>query len=213
MTYRAIFFDWDGTLVDSLPFLHRAHNHVRTHFGFPSWSMDEYRQAMKFSARQLYPQLYGDRTDDALDVLKDFVIAHHLDFLEPIDGAVELVRGLHAAGFPLGVVSNKRHIFLTREVDHLGLAPYFQAILGAGEAENDKPAADPLLLALSRAGLSPGADVLYVGDTEADLSCATAAGCGAAFLYFEEPENLLINKHNPEIVVRDCRALAARLGL
>lgn len=213
MDYRVIFFDWDGTLVDSLPFLHRAHNHVRGHFGFPLWSMEEYRQAMKFSARQLYPRLYGECTDAALEVLKEFVIAHHLDFLEPIDGAAELVRGLHESGIKLGVVSNKRHLFLTREVDHLGLTPYFQAILGAGEAENDKPAADPLLLALSRAGLSPGADVLYVGDTEADLSCATAAGCAAAFLYFDEPENPLINKHNPEIVVRDCRALAERLGL
>lgn len=213
MTYRAIFFDWDGTLIDSLPFLHRAHNHVREHFGFSAWSLDEYREAMKYSSRQLYPQLYGDRTDEAMNVLKDFVVANHLDFLKLMDGAEELLHSIFETGTPMGLVSNKRHLFLTREVEHLGLSRYFQVVLGAGEAANDKPSADPLLLAMQRAGLAMGPDVLYVGDTESDLECSANAGCGAAFLYFEEPENPLINKYNPEIVVRDCRALAARLGL
>lgn len=206
-----VFFDWDGTLVDSLKFLHLAHNHVRVHFGLPIWSMDEFKGNMKYSSLQLYPKIYGDQTNEALEVLKAFIMANHLHHLELIDGAVQLLDRLNAANIPMGVVSNKRHMFVVREVEHLGWSHYFKAVVGAGEAGNDKPDSAPLVLALGRAGLSPGPHILYVGDTVTDLECADNTGCRAGFLYHENPQNPLISKHNPEIAVKNCIDLAAAL--
>lgn len=208
---KAVFFDWDGTLVETLDFLHAAHNHVRGHFNMPLWTLDEYKIQMKHSAKDLYPKLYGNRTQEAMDVLAVFVEANHLTNLKLCEGALDILNALHVAGIPMGVVSNKRQAFLEREITHLGWNKYFQAIVGAGIAANDKPSGDPLVLALSKAGLTPGAEILYIGDTETDLLCATAAGCRTAFLYFAQPDNPLIQKHKPAVVAANCRDLATAL--
>jgi phosphoglycolate phosphatase len=209
--FKAIFFDWDGTLVDSLHFLHTAHNHVREELGEKIWSLDEFKGMMKYSSLQLYPKIYGDRAGEGLEILKAFMADEHLKYLDPMAGAAVLLDHLHQSGVPMGLVSNKRHMFVVREVEHAGWGHYFKAVIGAGEAANDKPSADPLILALSRAGLQPGPDILYVGDTEADLECAANAGCTQAFLYHASPDNPLISKHNPDISVQDCGALQTYL--
>jgi phosphoglycolate phosphatase len=210
---EAVFFDWDGTLVESLKFIFSAHNHVRMHFGFPEWTFDEYKDNMKYSSVELYPKVYGANSAAAMDVLAKFMESNHLQNLVTMDGADALLDALHQANVPMGVVSNKRQAFLVREVTHLGWDKYFKAIVGAGVAARDKPEGDPLVLALSNAGLKPGPHVLYVGDTETDLLCAGAAGCKTAFLYHSQPNNPLIQKHNPEMVAKNCEELAVALFL
>lgn len=210
---RAVFFDWDGTLVESLNFLHMAHNHVRTHFGLAVYSFDEFKDNMKYSSRQLYPQVYGDKADQAMDILAQYMNDNHLKNIQLIDGATALLQSLHQAGIPMGVVSNKRQSFLTREIGHLGWDRYFKSVVGAGVAARDKPEADPLILALEQAGVEPGKDVLYIGDTETDLLCASAAGCTAAFLYHAQADNPLIQKYNPSYSAKNCEDLAECLLL
>lgn len=210
---KAVFFDWDGTLVESFGFLHKAHNHVRHHFGMPLYDADEFRANMKYSSRQIYPLIYGDQADKAMDVLAAYVNDNHLEHLELMEGAAGLLASLHKEGVKMGVVSNKRQAFLTREIAHLGWQDYFSAVVGAGIAARDKPEADPLLLAVTQAGLEPGADILYIGDTEPDFLCAAAAGCSFAFLYHKAPDNPLIKQYNPPYIAKDCAELAHILCL
>ncbi len=81
----AILFDWDGTLVDTLPGLLLAHNHVRGHFDLPLWTTEQFHQQMKYSSRELYPQIYGERVEEAFNVLRQFMDEHSLKYLEPIE--------------------------------------------------------------------------------------------------------------------------------
>ena len=81
----------------------------------------------------------------------------------------------------MGVVSNKQAVTLRQEVPQLGWDKYFGVAIGATDAAHDKPHADPALLALERLGITPGADVWFVGDTTADLGCAQNAGLSAIF--------------------------------
>jgi phosphoglycolate phosphatase len=175
--------------------------------------MDEFKTMTKYSSIQLYPKLYGDRAEHALEILKEFMISEHLKFFEPMEGAQDLLDTLYKGGIPMGLVSNKRHLFVTREIDHAGWTHYFKAIVGAGVAENDKPSADPLLHALDQAGLKPGRHVLFVGDTVSDLECAANAGCDCAFLYHAHPENPLIAQYKPALAVKDCPALLQELTI
>ncbi len=210
---RAVFFDWDGTLVETLQFIFSAHNHVRTHFGIQQWSFDEYKEHMRFSSVELYPRIYGNQADEAVKVLGEFVENNHLETLTVTEGAEALLESLHQINIPMGVVSNKRQAFLIREINHLGWEKYFKAIVGAGVAAKDKPEGDPLIFALAKADLQPGPDILYVGDAETDLLCAGAAGCATAFLYHAQPDNPLIQGYNPKMVVKNCIDLANELLL
>lgn len=204
---QAVFFDWDGTLVDTLPWLLTAHNHVRQHLALAPWSVEEFKHFIRYSSRELYGPLYGDRAEEALQTLRVFMEANHLANLQVLPDSLDLLECLSGCGIPAGIVSNKRHEFLLREIAHLGWEHLSRVSIGAGVAGKDKPAADPLLMALAQCGLQPGAHIWYVGDSETDMLTAEAAGCTAVLVRHNHDNEHLIEKHNPAWVFDDCRAI------
>lgn len=209
---KSVFFDWDGTLVDSLGFLFKAHNKVREMLGYPLWTRAEYAENVIYSTRKLYPRIYGKRSDEAREMLYTYIADNHIDNIEVIDGAEAMLKALHARGVPMGVVSNKRHDVLRREVEHLGWESYFGVYNGAGAAAADKPSGVPLLHALNEypGGLDV-AHAIYVGDTESDLSCAREAGCPVVFIRHLPESDALIAKYSPLYVVEKLPELQEKL--
>ncbi|HPF78320.1 MAG TPA: HAD family hydrolase [Alphaproteobacteria bacterium] len=202
--YKAVVFDWDGTLVDTCGLILDAHNHVRTYMGHPLWTMDDFLGQASKSAREYYPEVYGDRADEAQKVLYDFVEAHHLTYLKPMAMAQEMLDLFQTWQVPLAVVSNKRHNTLNIEVAHMGWPDRFRSVIGAGQAARDKPSPDPLLMALNQIDtLIKPADILYVGDTETDLLCAKNAGCAIALIQSDRPRPDLLEKYNPAYAYDD----------
>lgn len=204
MKYQAVFFDWDGTLVDSLDVIVRAHNHVRVAFGLEPWEMVDYFGTASQSARDLYPKLYGKESDKAITLLYEYLGKHHLDHTKPLNGAEEMLKALKDRNILMGVVSNKRHEVLHTEINHLGWAHYFAAVVGAGHASADKPHAAPLQLALQYANWSDLDSLLYVGDTETDLRVADGTGCASALLLHGRTDmGPLIERFKPVYVTQD----------
>ena len=76
----------------------------------------------------------------------------------------------------------KRVPTLRKEVTNIGWAEYFEAIVGADDAANDKPHQDPVLLAFDKTHIVPNSHVWFVGDSDVDLECALNTGC-TAILY------------------------------
>lgn len=209
---RGVFFDWDGTLVDSLPLLFASHNHVRERMGLTPWTRDEYRNAIVFSTRELYPRIYGDHSAEAQEMLYAYIKDNHLKQLSLLDGAYELVARLHEKNVPMGIVSNKRHDVLRREVEHLGWEKYFGVYNGAGVAKMDKPSGLPLIHAIEEHPASLSAsEIIYVGDTESDLGCAAEAGCPVAYIRHDTFKPELISKYNPMYVVNSLAELEEKL--
>ncbi len=210
----AIFFDWDGTLVDTLPGLLIAHNHVRAHFGFPEWSTEQFHKEMKYSSRELYPKIYGERVEEAFEVLRRFMNENIVKYLVPIADSERLLRSIHETGVPIGIVSNKRHEFLIREIEHLGWNKYIQVQAGAGYAAQDKPSGEPIRKALSEIGLTTDDSLVwYVGDTETDLLAARDSSCEAVLLLHGTPRPELVEKHSPAYVFEDLQELLNSLEL
>ncbi len=181
---KAVFFDWDGTLADTAQMVVDAHNHVRRMYDKPMIGFDDIFGQITKSARETFPDLYGaEHAGIAEEELYKFTREKRFEYLKLLPGALPLIDFLHDAGIPIGVVSNKRHEGLGQEIEGLGLGDKIAVYVGAGQAREDKPSAAPLLLALERhgKGLAP-ADILYVGDTEADLLCARNAGAPCIFV-------------------------------
>jgi phosphoglycolate phosphatase len=93
-----------------------------------------------------------------------------------------MLRALAGRGIYLGVVSNKTGELLRREVARLNWSHYFGSIVGAGDAPADKPACEPVHLALEPSGVAAGEEVWFVGDTAVDVECARNSGCIAVLL-------------------------------
>ncbi len=210
----AVFFDWDGTLVDTLPGLLIAHNHVRTHFGLELWTRDQFHKEMKYSSRELYPKLYGERADEAISVLRAYMDANIIKHLTPLKNAEVTLRRIHKAGIPIGIVSNKRQEFLTREIEHLGWGRYISIEAGSGFAERDKPSGDPIRKALAAVNLKPeDSMVWFVGDTETDMLAAADASCLSVLILHGEQRPEIVEKHAPAYVFEDCQDLLTALEL
>ncbi len=174
---KAVLFDWDNTLVDTMPLIVLSINQALTHFDMEPWTAEDVKKKTQLSARDSLPVLFGDRWQEALTIYRDFYHQNHLAQLKPFDEALSLLDLLAECGVKIGLVSNKVGDTLRNEVLHLGWEDRFGAMIGSGDADKDKPHADPALLALSQLGVSPAQDVWFVGDATVDWDCAKNAGC------------------------------------
>lgn len=206
---RAVIFDWDNTLVDTWPTITRCYNSVFTAFGMAHWTEEETRARAHGSLRDAFPLLFGARWEEAREVFYDTFNACHLAALRPIDGAAELLGDLVARGMYLAVVSNKTGASLRAEVRHLGWDAIFTRVVGATDAPRDKPAPDPVTIALSAAALRPEDAVWFVGDTAVDLQCAHVTGCVPVLVRAAAPEPDEFSAYPPRLHVRNCHALRA----
>ena len=201
--YKAVLFDWDGTIVNTMGLIQKAHDHVRESFQLEPIDRSE-RVAVVFkSAREAFPDLYGDKAGEAERLFYDFYHAHHRDFLEIFEDAQSLFQMIKDNGMALGIVSNKRHETLGEEIKASGLSDYIDSYIGAGKAARDKPAADPLLMCLKDINPDLNAeDILYVGDTETDLLCAQNAGSDCVYIHHYELREDLIERYAPVLHIQ-----------
>ena len=174
---RAVIFDWDNTLVDTWPVIHDSMNTTLLAMGHRPWSLEETRGRVRRSLREAFPEMFGTRWEEAREIFYRRFDAIHLERLAVCDGAQALIALLVDRGVCLSVVSNKMGGNLRREAAHLGWTGHFFRLVGATDAARDKPAIEPVELALSGSGVERGADVWFVGDTAIDIECSHRAGC------------------------------------
>ena len=183
MTLTAVLFDWDNTLVHSWHTIHAAYNATFADFSMPTVSLPEVQRLARQSARTSFPTLFGaQRSDEAIEIYR----AHYQKIAgkpTPIKGSKELLQYLQRRSILIGVISNKSHDFLTKEITALDWGQYFSlGWLGAGRAEKDKPS--PLALQQFAALASgrtlpdkawpvqPSNILYYVGDNAIDITFA-----------------------------------------
>ena len=205
---KAVIFDWDNTLIDSWLAIHDAQNHTLTAFGMEPWTLEETRRRVRGSMRDSFPALFGDRWQEAGEVFYARFAARHIETLAPLPGAEEMLEDLRAAGFHLAVVSNKKGHYLRAEAAHLGWDRYFDRLVGAFDAPRDKPAVDPVEMALEGSGIVPGRAVWFVGDADIDLECAANADCIPVLARKKPPDPGEFATHPPALHVDGCMTLS-----
>jgi phosphoglycolate phosphatase len=209
----AVLFDWDNTLVDSWGVIHAALNETLTAMDHASWTRAETEARVRGSLRDTFPDMFGERWQDAERIFYDAFGRMHIEQLTPLPGAAELLRELSDAGVYLGVVSNKRGTFLRLEAEHLGWQTHFKRLAGAGDCARDKPHRDhvdhALGLGTENPGPTAGRDVWFVGDADVDMLCAKNAGCHAVLIRPSAPAAGEFDAAAPDLYFRDLRDFAA----
>jgi phosphoglycolate phosphatase len=190
--FRAVLFDLDGTLLDTLEDIALTMNSVFGRRGYPPFSLTECRlmvgEGMEVLVRRAVLALVrrADEDEDESEGVDDGMVAAIVREFRteyknawrahsrPYPGVFGLLEGLRARGVRMAVLSNKPHPFteeMTRE-----LLPFdFDIVRGAMPGVPYKPDPSAALAIAAEMGFPP-AEFVFVGDTSVDMKTARAAG-------------------------------------
>ena len=179
MSYKAVIFDLDGTILDTLQDLANSLNHaLRTH-GYPERSVDEVRRFIGNGIRVLVQRGCPAGTPDgaqeeALATFRVHYDAHCKDFTGPYAGIHDLLAALKEHGIRTAVVSNKIEPAVIVLCDE-HFPGSFEYMVGNRPDLAPKPSPDSVNEVIEKMGLDR-ADIVYIGDTEVDIQTANNAG-------------------------------------
>ena len=197
MKYKAVLFDLDGTLLDTLEDLADSMNAVLSGFGFPRRPVAAYRyfvgDGMRMLALRALPESHrdGGTLDEAIERMRAQYARRWDNKTRPYPGIDELLDALAERGVAAAVLSNKPDEFTKLCVSKLLPDWRFEAAQGVSERCPPKPDPAGAMAVSERMGVPPG-QFLYLGDTNTDMRTANAAGMfpvGAAW-GFRTPDEL-----------------------
>lgn len=171
--FRAVLFDWDGTLVDSAEGTYRSYVSLFGHFGIP---FDRRRFAETYSpAWQRTYAAVGLAEDHWPEADRRWLVHYAAETNTLLPGARSALERLQAAGFLLGLVTSGDRERVTGELIGLGVSHLFDVVVCGGDLAQKKPRPEPLLRALDLLALRPE-EIAYVGDSPEDVQMTKAAG-------------------------------------
>ena len=196
MAYKAVLFDMDGTVLDTLDDLTDAVNYSLERFGLPRVSREHARANLgngaAYLVRHCLPQGTDQgRTEELIAFYRAYYDAHCRVRTGPYAGILPLMARLKAAGIRQAIISNKPDPAVQELAAHF-FPGLLETAVGESPAVRRKPNPDAVLRAVEQMGLEK-ADCVYVGDTEVDLQTAKNAGldCIAVTWGFRDEEQLL----------------------
>ncbi len=178
---RAVLFDLDGTLIDSIELILCSFEHTLEAHGKPAWTRAKWLSTLGTPLEVQFATLAeGPEEVEALvATYRAWNLAHHDQFVRPYAGIAELLNSLVERGIRLGVVTSKRRDAAERGLEIAGFGVDFEVLIAIDDVQRPKPHAEPVLRAVKRLGLSVE-ECWYVGDATHDIASGRSAGVRTA---------------------------------
>lgn len=179
---KAVIFDLDGTLSDSINSIKYCGDKVMADYGYGPFSVEQYKYFVGDGAANLVKRALfagGDSElvhfEEAFARYKEVFRENCMYEVKPYAGIRELLAALKEKGVALAVLSNKPHVETIQVIETLFGPGFFDVILGQTDSVAIKPSPEGVFVILDKLGLSPK-EVLYLGDTATDMKTGKSAG-------------------------------------
>ena len=206
---KAVAFDLDGTLVETLPDLHESAIRMLAQIGRPAVPESTVRAYIGDGVDRLVKRLLTEKSDGEPDAAlfekaADNFRSHYANVLtrasHPFAGAVSTLKILRRRGFKLACVTNKPARFTEPLLEGLALTENLDLVLSGDSLPRKKPDALPLLHVASAFGIEP-AQLLMVGDSPVDTAAARTAGCPVFCLPYGYRGSLAVRELDCDAIV------------
>jgi phosphoglycolate phosphatase len=194
MKYKAVMFDLDGTLADTLGDIAAAANHAFSQMGQPTQTLHRFRYLAGQGLERLFtdalPQAEHARVEEYMLLFKAYYAQHNMDTTCLYPGIEQLLDAIQSRGMKLVILTNKPDKAAHELTEKLMSQWSFDVVLGHREPYPVKPDPTSALAICDELGISP-LDWLYVGDTSVDMYTAKNAGMfavGVLWGFRDEPE-------------------------
>lgn len=173
-----LFFDLDGTLLDSAEGIVGAFAAVMDHFSLPYRDKSEFRCVIGPPLYECFPRfgIPTGKEKEALAVFQEYYARRGVYENRLFDGVEDALRDLRASGVHLYVVTAKPHLFALQILTRLDILSLFDGIRGADMEEKNVEKAELLGQLLSEMGLVPSRQMAMVGDRSYDIVGGRACG-------------------------------------
>ena len=174
---KAVLFDLDGTLIDSIELILASMRHAFRARGSTVPSDAEWLEGVGIPLPTMFRRYAPDDQELAalIGAYREHQLEHHDRMVRCYDAVVDTVYLLRGRGHALGVVTSKADWLARRGLDHVGIAHLFDTIVGCDSCSRHKPHPEPVLTALERLGYRPE-EAVFVGDSVHDIEAGNAAG-------------------------------------
>lgn len=174
---KAVIFDLDGTLLNTLDDLADSTNYALSKFGYPTRTIDEVRQFVgngvaKLIERAIPEGKNNPNFEKCLAIFKENYAQNMYNKTAPYNGIIEMLSNLKSKGIKIAVVSNKFDLAV-KEL----CKKYFEGFIDFAAGENEaqgikkKPVPDTVISVLNEFNFAPE-DAVYVGDSDVDIMTA-----------------------------------------
>ena len=215
MTVKAVLFDLDGTLLDTIELLLSSVRWAFRNRPGRGPTTDEWIAGI---GTPLASQLRVYATDEQdlaalIDGYREYQREHHDRLTRAYADAIETVADLFRAGYRIGVVTSKASDIANRSLAFVGLDRYLEIVVGFDATERHKPDPEPVLYALNALQVNP-TEAVFVGDSPHDMYAGNAAGVitvGALWGPFQREALQVASPRFSLDRIRDLPALLDRL--
>lgn len=221
---KLIIFDFDGTLIDSVPDLAASVNFMLSKLRRKTYSVDEIREWIGNGAQTLVKRaLTGKKEFEEKEVNKNLyeqALPIFLDYYETkvcehtylFKGVKETLEDLRERGYKMAIVTNKPYKFILPILEALGIEEYFDLLLGADSLQTKKPSPEPLLYAMNHFDCNEK-ECVMVGDSKNDIIAANNANMDSIAVSYGYNYGEDISTHNPSIVIENFADLIKHLDV
>lgn len=197
---KAVFFDYDGTLVDTNGLVINSYRHTyRENLGIEVEDED----IIKYFGIPLVTVLKLQGINDQEKLHNSYINYYeskHDEMVSVFDGAHETLKELRKKGIKTGIVSSKKKIWLDKGMQLLKLDGLFDTIICCEDTTRNKPDPDPIYKACEAIGIDPG-EALMVGDSNFDIECGKNAGSKTCLVKYTLLDIIKIMELKPDYVV------------
>ena len=199
MKFKAVIFDLDGTLVDSLHDIADSMNIVLQSYNYPTHSYEEHQSFIGSGIRSLVskslPLTHNDekQIDSCFNSMIEIYRDNCTHKTKPYDGIFELLDNLISRDIKISVLSNKADEF-TKKITHALFPNYFDPVIGLTIEAHKKPNPIGAVEISKNLGIK-AEEIIYIGDTGIDMQTANNANMFAVGVLwgFRPKEELIAN--------------------